>query len=297
VVKEQARLSTLEWEDSISPWSKIVESLRLHFGETWASSSIAILSGFTRKDLVGAELILLFDREKPLCERIKMARRKGVSWWRDQLNMAVDEHDRFLGVFSMFAFLRISTIVDDIQCEAKTLVDELTHSQLTQIGRLFTYVLSNMNRVNARIDIGSWPDQIDLKLGCLGSPRLRDVDRELMYRRYYEKYKGRDEIILKLCFECAFDIAHRDPRYWKKVIYFTERLHENGGDTDRFVYSRAVIPPKIARYVIESGKRYPRALIAAAEESCQQLAEQSIEAVAVVAARDKWFHSKSVRKG
>lgn len=122
---------TFDQRRSPELWSSIAESAREHYGDTWATMSMAIRTAGIR---TATELPdgsdRLFDSTAPVCARARAARlrRGGTSWWLEQLEDASSPLERTLWAGLVLMWSSAKNLYE-LSSQTNAIVDSLSDDE------------------------------------------------------------------------------------------------------------------------------------------------------------------------
>lgn len=287
-----------EWKNSLQHWDKLVENLRLFFGDNLGTYQMAtIAAGIKSKEEIYSEYDCLSDDTKSLCKRIRCARMKSgnVNFWHEQLQ---EETNIFLTLLVLFVWATpktISSLIGVIWEKVQNLSDDTFQTLSESIPKSLnqnTYTNPQYNYILELITENDVPDKIKYLLSLR---MTEDTKHKFIYDHIntsnfiFEDVQNNNlRYLINLYLKNTKDID-----LLKKIqeIY----LYSEGFQEEQFRYRRLVyegmdeIPIDIARKIMMDSKNYPRSIASLAEKTCKLYANTNTIAVGKIALEQNWF--------
>lgn len=152
---------TFDQRSSPELWSSIAEVAREHFGDTWATMSMAIrTAGIRTATELPDNSDRLFDTKVPLCSRARAARlrRGGTKWWLEQLEHASTSLDRSLWVGLVLMWSSVKNLYE-LASETNEIVDTLSEYEYEALRSTLAFTSSSRHLRADRKKLG----EVDLK--------------------------------------------------------------------------------------------------------------------------------------
>jgi hypothetical protein len=211
-------------KSSVLPWSELIESARLTWGERWSLCRMAV----SATQITGAKAIVdcsLSDRTVPLCDRVARARQAAGDrqWWLAELARAQDI-DVLALQFTIYALQRCVPI-EDISRLSKELgiaLDELPTEHWPRIAdpaaEAQAYRSGRRGRERHQINKTALPSAMSPRLACLLMLRAHHSSAQFIRDRFLAHYRGNDRAVLGAIVEVVTERAFGESKTWSAAL-------------------------------------------------------------------------------
>jgi hypothetical protein len=283
-----------EWAMDPSPWNRVVETARQLWGDQFSIYCLAVVAAGVKAKALGTTFADLFDHAKPLCERVRYARRKSGAprWWEERLRKATMPEEGHLALLVCATWAGAATLLKLKTALSEKLAALSPGEWVRLVNRLEQLVRLVSPRQRVQLEKQRLPAAMDPRVVALIGLRLEAAEAIILHDRFIGEYTGDDRTILNFSMRVALERVDAKQEWWPQALSVIERLYRSGAGYTFNVYSprRAeTCPIDVARSIAAHPERYPRDLVYLAEERCQAEVEKDLLPVADIAAREKWF--------
>ncbi|HVB25980.1 MAG TPA: hypothetical protein VNG51_28835 [Ktedonobacteraceae bacterium] len=300
LVQIELKRTAKEWATELSSWDKIVEKLRMLWGERWLNFHFAnIASGIKSPKETCRNFPDLLDSSKSLCKRTRYARlRAGVpDWWKKQLETALTDQDEMFILLVLLTWGSSSTIthlVEDIDAVFNQMSVENWLRLVRSLKQAVSISNVDLERNRLSIDDTKLPVNLSPRTITALGIRTKSEDTAVLYQKYLFNYQGADKYVLQFCQETAFQIASIDPNHWEQALTTIENSYAKGvildlGYNIRIRSKESVISKQAAEEIAQYPEKYPRVLVPLVEAMYREVVTQNIIPVGDIARNQHWF--------
>ena len=289
------------WASDLGPWTKLIERGRDLFGDRWALYVLASLAaGVPSKEEQSDNASDLFDVDVPIVPRARYARLRAGQWrwWKEHLRKAEGDEQLAFFLLMLFRWAGRSSVVrmkEEIEEKLRGLTDEWWGRLLGSLQSLG--MLSDRRRTVCASgrELG---DNVSERFAAAIWWRTSEKGREFMFRRFLNRYKGRDNTVSGFCQDTALEAATRGKwGAWQDLLPGIAERHRMGVGSNgtwyhrwRFFTQQDGMALEVAERVVDDSDAYPIVLSAWAERVCRTGGPLGdIIPVGKVAERKGWF--------
>jgi hypothetical protein len=293
-----SRLSMLEWQTSLKPWSDFVESIRRTWGSSPSTYALAcVAAGIRSRNERATAFSDLLNETFPAVERARYARVNGtIKWWRDVLARA--SAGDLAWVLTVLFSWGSAGILKATQRIVAPKVDALDDDEW----RKLVQTVQSVVVTTSRRPLSGFTER---EFSAIKSERVRALlllrltrsqARDLL-DRLLDEFDGDDIVLGTFLAERAYIEGYRDPSIWKRLIGYYKRF----GVSVRSVSLSDEIPERFAYYpesnmsqeaaseVAANIELMPIKVIQAAELSLSAKSGLTSAPLARVAEEERWF--------
>ncbi len=295
--KEVAEKPVGIWAESLTPWSKLLDSGTREWGNSRIFAELAaIAAGIRSKTEIGRIGSDLADSNVPISERARFARlRSGATrWWSDQLVVASGEADKFFELICVLVWGSPRTIIQvgDLISE---LVDALPPLEWSELFGSIERVLSFDPERRARIDskLLRSMNRLSPRVLAVLITRSGHLSAEQILDGSLRDYSGKDTSVWSSIVDIALLRAVREGT-WRDALTRVKRAYDNGVTTSSSAWSfqvahAEIVPFNVAKEICRDANKYPLYILDAAEASLTKAAKLKVKAVGTLANQQRWF--------
>jgi hypothetical protein len=296
------------WENSLSNWSNMVESIRTSFGECWLAYEIAnIAAGIRSRKERGGRAAILFDANVPLCTRSRHTRmrRKQQDWWQAQYGDVENRLECMFWLLSVLSWadpLVVSSLMQQIEesCNRLTADDILVIVGALKRISFSREVAFRMPRTqDRRLSVSDIPPTLSMHAGLLVATRATRDARAALMDRYLDAAVQTAPLVAGQFYDYCLDEVSRRPGDWAKGLSRLRMLHLIGGNervrsiemAPHGFPRDAKISPDLVREILDNPFSYPYAIVAFGESVLRRAVAPRIVPVARTAESEGWAFS------
>jgi hypothetical protein len=301
-VREVGKKSIGAWRTSLEPWSKLVEGIRVVWGDdSRALRLAAIAAGVVSKREKASKFEALFNAKLPLVERSRYARLKtSTVWWRRKLAEAETETEKLL--VSVLALSWASgSVIRALTNEVSYILDRLDQKCWRTLLSVVQSVISSTAR--NRQPLSGFKENW---FGAIASPRLSAL-LVLRMPRYLaapafanllDSFDGKDIYLGVFLAEQGLEEVRREPRIWKNMIAFFKKFHIYPSYYHSYLpvrpgvhyYRRSEgMPVALAAQISKESGEVPLELLEFALFSLAKSGKNSMESIGTVSRIENWL--------
>ncbi len=300
LAKEQKLLAAQLWATNLTPWNKLVETIRQFWGDTWICFHLAnIASGIRSSTEKYADYSDLLDHSKDLCKRVRYARLRAgqYSWWIKQIESSKSEIDKAFSLLILVTWASPKTLermipkLDEFVQSFSDVIWKNVYDSLEE-----TFYLRRSSHQDILLDPSLVNDLLNPRTAVLISLRAKTETRKLLYSKYLKEYDGSDSLILKLCHDMSLGFLADDYSVWNEVRNVIQKSYAKGVVFEPYAFQRLsreitsrTIPDDIALEIACQPSRYPGFLVAIAEIKIKEKVSSTVVPVGETAIINRWF--------
>jgi hypothetical protein len=294
IIEREASRPVRDWMTSLHPWNRVIEACRGTWGESWATSRLAIVAaGIPDKSM--EESPDLVDIGQPLLARVRGARlRSGAfRWWKQMIERPESHADRLLVIGTFFSWASPRTI-RQLRSLAEASLKSLTSKEFERVVDVVeasTNFRTRPSQARVRSEGLEGHTKLSPRLVTTLAARASLAGRMSLVERYLPSYKGTDPVVLELLQRTRYRKALSDSKEWPRALQAIRAAYRQGSFASHFElpHSAESLPVGIAQKVVEKPTEYPLALVAVAEARCKSSAMKQITPVGERAQQEEWF--------
>ncbi len=290
-----------EWASELTPWDTLVEKSRSIWGEQWVHFLLAnVASGIKSVSETCKDFPNLLDHSKSLCRRTRYARlRAGApDWWHKQFDAANSELELMFISLVFLTWASSNTLVSLSEAMG-TIFDQLSvdnwYIVMRSVQQSLSMIHGQANENLLSFDINALPENLSERTVAAIGIRAKREHAVCLYQKYLIDYQGSDPTVLEFCQRAAIDLAKIDPNHWQQALAIIAKSYAKGImlDAQAFRISASTtntyrLPIKIAEEITENSEKYPRSLVAFAEEICREVVASKVVPVGKIAQTEGW---------